>query len=720
MKRKQWCSVLLLLAMSVGTVPALAVDALQGEEFTAEEQIQDPVVAEQDEEMVEQPAEEITIPSEQSVDTEETGQEETVEQAGEDETAPAQVEVVDQLSEVSELISENWDDSYYGEITIDPSSDEVEKDGADISLQSEMNLTRAEEQSVLHSTEAAAQFFEDQPEYEMYADREGVIHLNDRFQTCRLIVHAGSLDGEYDAERILLIEENEQYILQFDTPEQTYLAYEQLEQQYGDNCQPDMVYSQDMLMDAVDSKSATAPKSWGASYMGLKTLKNNANAYGLGSKSVTVAVIDSGIDKGHSFFSGRTLTGYNFVDDDRDGTIDTTDYSDRSGHGTHVAGIIADCTPDNVSIMALRVFDASGNSTLLSIDLALQYAQQQGADIVNFSLGAVVDPGVKLTVWDKSIERLYDSGVPVVAAAGNLDVTNPKKWVTYPATLDTTYAISAIDQDGVIASYSCVGSAVDYAAPGTDIVSAKVGGGTLTESGTSMAAPHMSAAMAMILLKHPTYSLSKIDSVLEKYTVDLGKTGKDTSYGKGVVKMGKYYVDDTPDKNWKLISNKSMTVKYSKKSYTGKARTNTVTIQLNGKTLSSKYYKLTYSNNTKIGKATVKATAIAPYSGSMSATFQVVPTTPTWKSAKNLKGKKLSLKWNRRKSGNGYQIKYATKSSFSNAKTVWISKNSTTSKTISGLKKGKTYYVHVRAYKTVNGTRYYGRWSTTKKIKITK
>ena len=93
----------------------------------------------------------------------------------------------------------------------------------------------------------------------------------------------------------------------------------------------------------------------------------------------------------------------------------------------------------------------------------------------------------------------------------------------------------------------------------------------------------------------------------------------------------------------------------------------------------------------------------------------------TLKSAKNAKGKKLVVKWNKNTAGNGYQIQYSTSKKFANGnKTKTISKNKTTSVTIKGLKKKKTYYVRIRTYKKVAGKTYYSSWSSVKKAKINK
>jgi hypothetical protein len=121
--------------------------------------------------------------------------------------------------------------------------------------------------------------------------------------------------------------------------------------------------------------------------------------------------------------------------------------------------------------------------------------------------------------------------------------------------------------------------------------------------------------------------------------------------------------------------------------YSGKAIKPAVTVALNKKTLTKGTdYTVSYKDNKKVGTAKVTVTGIGDYTGSVSRTFKIVPSKTTLSSVKNAKGKKLTVQWKKNGSGKGYEIQYSTSKDFKSAKTVKISKNSTTSKTISGLK----------------------------------
>jgi hypothetical protein len=160
------------------------------------------------------------------------------------------------------------------------------------------------------------------------------------------------------------------------------------------------------------------------------------------------------------------------------------------------------------------------------------------------------------------------------------------------------------------------------------------------------------------------------------------------------------------------------TIAKSSYAYTGKAIKPTVTVKYGSKKLTKGTdYTVSYKNNTKTGKATITIKGKGKYSGTITKTFNIVPKKATLSSVKSPKTKTLKVTWKKDSQATGYQIVYSTSSKFKSSKSVNISKNSTTSKTISKLTKGKTYYVKVRSYKTINGKKVYGAYSTVKKVK---
>ena len=173
---------------------------------------------------------------------------------------------------------------------------------------------------------------------------------------------------------------------------------------------------------------------------------------------------------------------------------------------------------------------------------------------------------------------------------------------------------------------------------------------------------------------------------------------------------------DIPALGAKDISGAQVTVA-SKVTFTGTSRKPAVTVKLSGKELvKNTDYTVKYSNNKAIGKATVTITGKGKYAGVIKKTFKIVPMKQVITSV-TAKTKAFVVKWTKDLNVDGYQIKYSTKSDFSGGKSVYVKKNTTVSKTFTGLTAKKTYYVKVRSYKTVNGTKYYSSWSAAKKIK---
>ena len=154
------------------------------------------------------------------------------------------------------------------------------------------------------------------------------------------------------------------------------------------------------------------------------------------------------------------------------------------------------------------------------------------------------------------------------------------------------------------------------------------------------------------------------------------------------------------------------------KIYTGKALTQSIIVKLNGKTLKNGTdYKITYKNNKSVGKATVTITGINAYLGTVAKSFKINPKETTV-SKISAKSKGFKITWKKQATQTtGYQIQYSTDKNFKKGnKTVTVSKNGTTRKTVSKLKAKKKYYVRIRTYKNVSGTKYYSSWSKAKSV----
>lgn len=281
----------------------------------------------------------------------------------------------------------------------------------------------------------------------------------------------------------------------------------------------DLVY-QDTVKTEAAAVSSNA-MSWGAAY--IQADKYAAFVKSRTKRTIKVAVIDSGVSY-HNKLKGRILTGKDYVDND-------SNPSDKNGHGTHVAGVIVDCTPGiNVKILPVRVINAYGNGNPSSVGNGIRYAVNKGAKVINLSLGAYQH----YKYIESCINYANKKGATVVVAAGN-ECGNTK--YVCPAHMSAPIVVGAINANGKRASFSNYGSSLDISAPGVNIRSCWLKGKYATASGTSMAVPHISAAAAMYRLMNPSAKPSRIQSIVRSYAKDLGAKGTDRYYGRGVPRM---------------------------------------------------------------------------------------------------------------------------------------------------------------------------------------
>ena len=200
------------------------------------------------------------------------------------------------------------------------------------------------------------------------------------------------------------------------------------------------------------------------------------------------------------------------------------------------------------------------------------------------------------------------------------------------------------------------------------------------------------------------------------YTVSYSNN---TKVGTATVKItGKGNYTGSVSKTFKIKNNfKKATVSgISTKAFTGKNITQSITVKYNGKTLKKGTdYTVSYSNNKNIGTATVKIAGKGSYTGTITKTFKINPAKQEIQKL-TAKSKAFFVDWAQKGSASGYEIQYATNSKFTSAKKVTITSNKTDKTTVSKLSGKKKYYVRVRSYTTVKGTKYYGAWSASKSV----
>lgn len=280
-----------------------------------------------------------------------------------------------------------------------------------------------------------------------------------------------------------------------------------------------------------------------------------------GQPGTIIAVIDSGVAyEDYSNQSGvyyqapdlamtRFIPGYDFVHKD-------SHPNDDLGHGTHVTGTIAQSTDNqtgtagiafNCSIMPVKVLGKDGTGTYADIAEGIIYAADNGADVINLSLGGSYNS----QTLKNAAAYAYNKGVTIVCAAGN-DGSAYK--IAYPAAYDAyCIAVGATRYDETIASYSNRGKSLDLTAPGGDFtVDQNKDGypdGVLQQTfsnatnnwvykfsqGTSMATPHVSGAAALLISRGIAATPDEVRNVLQATAKDKGSPGRDSKYGYGIV-----------------------------------------------------------------------------------------------------------------------------------------------------------------------------------------
>ena len=240
----------------------------------------------------------------------------------------------------------------------------------------------------------------------------------------------------------------------------------------------------------------------------------------------------------------------------------------------------------------------------------------------------------------------------------------------------------------------------------------------------------ISISKASVTLSTSTYAYdgkAKKPGVMVKLNGKTLKNGTDytVSYSNNT-KVGTAKVTITGKGNYTGSVSKTYSIKnnfkkatisgISNKSYTGKNITQSITVKYNGKTLKKGTdYTVSYSNNKSIGTSTVKITGKGSYTGTITKTFKINPAKQEIQKL-TAKSKAFFVDWAQKGSATGYEIQYATNSKFTSAKKVTITNKKTDKTTISKLSGKKKYYVRVRSYTTVKGTKYYGAWSASKSV----
>ncbi|HJQ71392.1 MAG TPA: S8 family serine peptidase [Blastocatellia bacterium] len=250
-----------------------------------------------------------------------------------------------------------------------------------------------------------------------------------------------------------------------------------------------------------------------------------------------VAIIDTGVDRTHPYLVSRLwrddrrnkdIEG-NRIDNDADGLVDDfrgwdfvgndNDPAETAGnpnetvagHGTFIAGLVAMLAPES-RMLPIRAFGANGLGDAFTVAAAVKYAADHGADVINLSLGSPVES----ELLKEAIKDARERGITLVAAVGN---DNDGEHPQFPSSSAEVMAVAAVNLEGTKARFSNFGPHVDVTAPGTRLISAYPDGGYAAWSGTSFAAPFVSAEAALIVSFDPTHR--EVKRTIEATAVDI-------------------------------------------------------------------------------------------------------------------------------------------------------------------------------------------------------
>ena len=279
----------------------------------------------------------------------------------------------------------------------------------------------------------------------------------------------------------------------------------------------------------VPAEDPLQPRQWGLPAIDASTAWAAGDATGQ-----VVAIVDSGVDMTHPDLSSVLVPGHDYVRSD-------SVPDDENGHGTHVAGIAGAVAGNGeggagaglrTKIMPIKVLNAEGTGSTANVAAAIRFAVENGADVVNLSLGGPTSSGLV----SSAINDALAAGVPVVAAAGNQGSSTP----SYPAAQPGVVAVGAVDRYSAAASFSNTGDHLAVVGPGVGILSttprtsaSPSGYGAM--SGTSMAAPFVTGVLAMLRAAAPDAGVDALRTALVSTANDMGPAGHDPQFGAGLV-----------------------------------------------------------------------------------------------------------------------------------------------------------------------------------------
>ena len=477
-------------------------------------------------------------------------------------------------------------------------------------------------------------------------------------------------------------------------------------------------------------------------------------------KTSTVAVLDTGVSshpelttllKGRKFSGGKEVS-YN---------------GDISSHGTFVAGIIAASANNGVGIagmmpetriLPIAVFKRSKGEVLAtSVDIikGIEAAIEAKADVINMSFGSTNSSKSEY----ETIKKAYDRNIILVAASGNDGADS----FFYPASYSEVISVGAVDRWAGHAAFSNYNDDVWVSAPGTGIIGTvplglktheTISDGYKMGSGTSFAAPYVTALAAMAKSIRPDISPSEFANLIKRTSRDIGSDGYDKYFGWGLISFANVYkaLTECTDTHSYGEWNYSRTASFARDgtqisrcldcnyfrtrtvyridkanpdsstfTYDGSVHIPSVEsfTDRKGRSVSIAEYGVTYENqeSSSVGRYAYTVQLFGDYSGEKTFYYRIVPE-GTGIVSLTPKSRGFAVTWEKQQTQtSGYQIRHSESSSMSRSKTITVKGRSNLSRTVSKLKSKQRYYVQVRTYKTVNGEKLCSSWSPKSSVR---
>ncbi|MBR3210323.1 MAG: leucine-rich repeat protein, partial [Bacilli bacterium] len=398
------------------------------------------------------------------------------------------------------------------------------------------NIGKNTTKELINISKLSEEFMDDYLEDIKDLNKEG------NLESILIVISKRDVKDGYGAKKVIKAPNN-QYILQYDSDEAKEKAMEELKNDsYVLSVEENVTYE---LFN--DSNESSDYNSWGIEAMGLDNLMGNMSESEL--EDVTVAIIDTGLDVDlfNKYYNGRIKELKSVVGDKM---------FDSNGHGTHIAGTIAEGTLDNVKILPVKQTDESYISEINIIAAINWVVYNQKADVINMSFGS----SIPTEAIYQALEAAKLNKIIPLAAAGNDDSSRP----FYPAAYDNTISIASVDSQLNKSEFSNYGDTITFAAPGTGIKSLMSSSAQISQqnimdgaddqdnefetiSGTSMATPHAVCAVALLKSFNNNLSIDNVINILKAHAIDLGDDGWDQYFGYGFINFSAAELCDDSD-----------------------------------------------------------------------------------------------------------------------------------------------------------------------------